>query len=140
MGESKFINCLQNVITCLSINISKFTSWIFGKLFTNTQTKLFYWIFAQKIIITANFLSCNIESDKALVHISRPRTVKGYVIICIYLTLSMYSIEILYRNMGFNHQKQPITYKCTLQNLATNTVTHIKSLFYTGFWFIQGSV
>jgi len=28
--KSKFINCFRNVITCLSVNVRKFTSWISG--------------------------------------------------------------------------------------------------------------
>jgi len=67
--KSKCINCFQNAITCLSVNVRKFTSWIFGKLCLQTRrTELFYWIFAQKICITANFLSFNIESAKKKVH------------------------------------------------------------------------
>ena len=49
--KSKLINCFRNVITCLSVNVRKFTSWISGKLCLQTWwTKLFYWTFAQKII------------------------------------------------------------------------------------------
>jgi hypothetical protein len=49
--HKSFINCFQKVITCLSVNVRKFTLWISGKLCLQTWwTKLFYWIFAQKII------------------------------------------------------------------------------------------
>jgi hypothetical protein len=46
--KSKFINCFRDVITCLSVNTRKFTSWISRKL--GGLFKLFYWIFAQNSI------------------------------------------------------------------------------------------
>jgi hypothetical protein len=45
--SSKFINCFLNVVTCLSVNVRKSTSWISGKLCLQTWwTKLLlniYW-------------------------------------------------------------------------------------------------
>ena len=80
---SKFINC------CLSVNVRKFTSRISGKLCLQTRrTKLFYLIFAQKIIITANILSYKIESAKKTVHLLdlHIKTINlfyNYIFVCI---------------------------------------------------------
>ena len=58
---SKFINCCRNVIICLSVN-GHFVN--FRKTMLQIWwTKLFYWIFAQKII-NCQFLSYDIESAK----------------------------------------------------------------------------
>ena len=59
---TKFIDCFRNVITCLSVNVRKFTSWISGKLCLQTRRiQLFYKIVAQKII-NYQFLTDDIES------------------------------------------------------------------------------
>jgi hypothetical protein len=59
--KSKFINCCRNVIICLSVN-GHFVN--FRKTMLQIRwTKLFYWIFAQKMI-NCQFLPYDIESAK----------------------------------------------------------------------------
>jgi hypothetical protein len=61
--KSKFINCFRNVITCLSINVRKFTSWISGKLCFQACLSCFIEYLHRKLL-AANVLSYDIESAK----------------------------------------------------------------------------
>ena len=86
-GESIFINCFLNVITCLSVNVRKFTSWISGKLCLNHCGLNCFIEYLHRKWLTVNITSYDIESAKKLYLMNLHIKTIHFLFISMYLIL-----------------------------------------------------